>query len=183
MIYHPIDLTKRWIKSVVLDLNLCPFAHKVFEESQINYVLFEGNDLSKLTNVLWKELSVLAFDEEVNYTTSFIILKDLGGDFFDYLDIVEYANDILNDSEASDLIQIAEFHPDYMFQGTQPNDVENYTNRAPFPMLHLLKEKEVSNALKNYTNPEKIPSQNIQKMNNLGWEGIHQILKKIYDPE
>ena len=183
MTIQPVEITKRWINSVVLNLNLCPFAHKVVTEDKIHFVLFEGDSFEELSQLLWKEISVLAFDEDIHHTTTLIILKDLGKDFFDYLDLVEWSNELLSESEAADLIQIAEFHPNYQFEGTLPKDVQNFTNRAPFPMFHLLKEKEVSQALENYPNPENIPQENIKKMNQLGWDGIHQILKKVYDAE
>ena len=88
-------------------------------------------------------------------------------DFFDYLEFTEILQEIMESQQVEEIIQVASFHPDYQFAGTEPEDVENYTNRSPYPMLHLLREESLTAALKEYSTPEEIPERNIATMNRL----------------
>lgn len=174
-----IQHTKNWIETVVIGLNLCPFAGKPFREDKIRYVLQATPDLTHLMDKVVIEATTLANDQTNDIETTLIIHPDLLNDFYDYLDFVDYVNESLEGLGLEGVIQVASFHPDYQFEGTQASDPENYTNRSPYPMVHLIKEASVSKAVDTYPDIESIPDNNIQTMNDLGIEGIQDLLNKI----
>jgi uncharacterized protein len=111
--------------------------------------------------------------------TSLIILKECLLDFDEYLDYLEVTEFVLNELEMTGIFQIASFHPDYQFEGTAPQDAENYTNRSPFPMLHILREDSITRAVEAYPEVGDIPAQNIAMMNSLGVEKLKQMIHDI----
>ena len=155
---------KEWIESFVIRYNLCPFARKVFIQDKIRYTTYVGNDLTDLANSFQDELLFLKRVSAQKVDTSFIILPHVLEDFSDYLDFIELANDLIFALDLRDYFQIASFHPDYQFAGTSYEDVTNYTNRSPYPLLHLLREESISEALLNYENPADIPARNMERM-------------------
>jgi hypothetical protein len=114
--------------------------------------------------------------------TSLIILKEALSDFDEYLDYLEVTEFVLNELELAGVFQIASFHPDYQFEGTEPEDAENYTNRSPFPMIHILREDSVTRAVEAYPEVGNIPEQNIEMMNKLGVDKIKQMIYDIKRP-
>ena len=100
-------------------------------------------------------------------------------DFYDYLDFLEEAELLIRENDLEGIIQVASFHPAYQFAGTEADAPENYTNRSPYPMLHLLREEALEQAIDSYNHPEQIPEQNIEKMNKLGQEGIEELWRKV----
>lgn len=173
-----IKVTKNWIESLVINLNLCPFAKLPFNKNTIRYVVEENEHTASLRRTFLSELLKINETPAEKVETTLIIHPNCLRDFYDYLDFLEEANQLIDTSGMSGIIQVASFHPDYQFGGTQKNDVENYTNRSPFPMLHLLREDSIEKALAHYPNPAFIPERNIETMNNLGLEGIKKILKQ-----
>ena len=167
-----IDSTKKWISSVVIALKLCPFAGKVFNENGIRYVVSSADSPETLADDLMGELGKMLETNSVELETTVVIHPFVLTDFFDYLEFTEIFQEIMESQQVDETIQIASFHPDYQFAGTEPEDVENYTNRSPFPMLHLLREESVTSALKEYSASEEIPDRNIATMNRLG---IHEV--------
>lgn len=165
-------ITRNWVEQFVIALNLCPFAKKPALEGLIRFVVFEGEDPKALGEKLAEELLFLRdTDPEIAETTLLIhphVLKDFEA-YNDYLDVWE---ELLFGLELEGDLQIASFHPDYQFAGTDPGDPENYTNRSPFPMLHLIREASVSKAVDLYPDIEGIPTRNIARLNELGLEGI-----------
>lgn len=174
-----IELTKEWIKRMVIGLQLCPFAKQPFEKGSIRYFMEESDRPEILMQTVLSELQIISNAKPDDIETTLIIHPNVLKDFIDYLDFVEEVNQHLDSSGLRGIIQVASFHPDYQFAGTKHNDPENYTNRSPFPMLHLIRESSIENALKHYPNPEDIPNQNIQTMQGLGIKGIRKILKQI----
>ena len=173
---HYIDLTKNWLEKLVIGLNLCPFAKLPFNQNRIRYVV-ESGDKEALMQTFLSELALLTEKTDKEVETTLIIHPDVLTDFYDYLDFVAEADEQIDDSGLRGTIQVASFHPDYQFAGTNPEDVENYTNRSPFPMLHLIREDSIEKALEHYPDPEMIPERNIETMKRLGLEGVQQILK------
>lgn len=154
-----IENTQKWIKSVVIDLNFCPFAAKAVIKKTIHYVvLHEVNFKSALENLI-KEIQYLDLNEEKE--TSFIIFPNDFSDFNDYLDLVYRCEELLEQEGYEGVYQLASFHPDYCFEGAEKDDAANYTNRSVYPMLHLLREDSLTKALALYKNPELIPAHNI----------------------
>ncbi|HEY1039711.1 MAG TPA: DUF1415 domain-containing protein [Bacteroidia bacterium] len=154
-----IQHTQNWIKSVVVDLNFCPFAAKALLQKTIHYTVAENTDLQKSLEILAQELHVLDNDDEIE--TSFIIFPNSFSDFDEYLDLVEAAQQLIKLQDSEGIYQVATFHPGYCFEGSGENDPANYTNRSPYPMLHLLREESVEKALRAYKDPESIPVRNV----------------------
>ncbi len=154
-----IAQTQKWIKSVVVDLNFCPFAAKAVLQKTINYsVLHEATDDTVLANF---ETELKKLDADLTSETAFIILPDGYSDFEDYLDLVSYVEEKLEVLNYEGVYQVASFHPEYCFEGEDKDDASNYTNRSPYPMLHLLREASITKALTTFKHPELIPETNI----------------------
>lgn len=174
-----IETTKLWLERFVIGLNLCPFAKHPFKNGKIRYIVFEDNDLEKLTELLLKEANELIETTPSVLETTLIILPEILDEFEEYLDYVEMAEFIFAEVELEGVIQLASFHPDYQFEDTEPTDVENYTNRSPFPMLHLIREDSITRAIEAYPEVGNIPETNIETMNNLGLTRVKQMLDDI----
>lgn len=154
-----IDHTNKWIKSVVVDLNLCPFAAKALLKKSIRYHVEEKSDLKKSLEILTHELHLLDNDDEIE--TTFIIFPNDFKSFDDYLNLTNKAEQLVKLMSYEGIYQIASFHPLYCFEGSKEDDAANYTNRSPYPMLHLLREESIEKALRTYKDPEAIPEKNI----------------------
>src|SRR5258708_27475816 len=133
-----IDATRRWISSIVIGLNLCPFAQRVFDADRIRYVVSDAADESRLLADLTRELAGLVAAPISAVETTLLIHPHALGDFLDYNDFLGAADELLANLGMQGTIQIASFHPEYRFAGTEADAVENYTNRSPYPIVHLL---------------------------------------------
>ncbi len=176
---HIIDVTKQWVEQFVLGLNLCPFARHPYRNNKVKYTIFEGNNSEKLTEKLVLEINHLLETPPSVLETTLIILPEMLADFDDYLDYLEISEFILSELELEDLVQVASFHPDYQFDGTDVTDVENFTNRSPFPMLHLLREDSIDRAVEAFPEVGDIPARNIETMKNLGFAHVNKMLHDI----
>jgi uncharacterized protein len=170
-----VELTKNWVEKIVIGLNLCPFAKPVFIKNQIKFILSEAKNPNELTKDFLEELNFLSGIEGDDTETTILIHPFVLQDFADYLDYVDYANDLIYQAGLEGTFQIASFHPDYQFENTAPTDIENYTNRSPLPMLHILREDTLEKAIRTYPNVEDIPSNNIEKLKTLGLDGLPKI--------
>jgi hypothetical protein len=162
-----ISNTKNWVEKVVIGLNLCPFAKPVFAKNQIKFAVSEATNTQALTQDLIHELLFLSGIEGDDTETTILIHPLVLQDFEAYMDFVEAANDMIYELNLEGIFQIASFHPDYQFAETQKEDMENYTNRSPYPMLHIIREDTVEKAVKTYPNVAAIPQNNIQKVKTL----------------
>ena len=171
-----IEVTKSWLEKVVVGLNLCPFARQPFSMGRIRYIVYEGADIVQLSKVMVQEAQYLSRQPPAEVETALLILSNALPDFFDYLDFIEEAEWLIRENGLEGIVQLASFHPDYQFAGTEPEAPENYTNRSPYPMLHLLREESIERVLENYEHPEEIPARNIEKMRELGVEGIRKLM-------
>jgi len=154
-----IEQTTNWIKSVVIDCNFCPFAAKAVLKNSINYVVKTEIVMNDALETLTEELKRLESDPETE--TSFIIFPDTFKSFDDYLNLVKKAERLISKEKYDGIFQVASFHPDYCFEGSDENDPANYTNRSIYPMLHILREESLTRALSLYPDPESIPEHNI----------------------
>lgn len=154
-----ITHTKHWIKSVVIDCNFCPFAARVYQQQSIHYTIGKGLAAKDALPLVKAELEWL--DANASTETSFVIFQDSFEDFDDYLGLVKKAGRLLAKEGYEGVYQIASFHPHYCFNGSDEDDAANYTNRSPYPMLHLLREDSLENALRFFKHPESIPENNI----------------------
>ena len=142
--------TKQWLADFVIGLNLCPFAQKPFSRDKIKYVLFEANDEQALMQLFLEEAFSLSRSLPEEIETSLIIHPNCLSDFSSYLNFIQVLENLLVQGGLEGILQIASFHPDYQFAETKPEDVENYTNRSPYPMIHLLREESIEKALEHF---------------------------------
>lgn len=154
-----IEETKKWIEDVVVGCNFCPFAGKELKQNSIRYVVETSSDNETCLQVFIKECVNL--DNNPSTETTLIIFPSAFQQFDEYLDLVEMAESLLVKEDYEGIYQVASFHPQYMFADAPPNDAANYSNRSIYPMLHLLREESIEQALKKYPNPELIPERNI----------------------
>ncbi|MCB0738817.1 MAG: DUF1415 domain-containing protein, partial [Bacteroidetes bacterium] len=160
-----IQATKNWLKNVVIGLNFCPFAAKPFLENKVRIAIID-HDLH-ITN-LADEFELLATDKSIE--TTLLVYPNHFADFMDYLDWLEEAQNKLSDWDFEGEFQLASFHPNYLFDGGLENDPANYTNRSPYPMLHIIREASLEQAIKHHPDPDGIPMRNIEKARSLGLE-------------
>jgi hypothetical protein len=170
-----ISDTKNWLEKVVIGLNLCPFAKQPYTLDRIRYVVEQSDQLAELSSTLIKELQFLVDESPSTTATTLIIHPHLLNDFFDYNDYLSVVDKILSDNSFEGEIQVASFHPHYQFAGTREDDIENYTNRSPYPMLHLIREAQLERVLEQYENPEMIPVNNVERLKKLGHLGFEKI--------
>ncbi|MFT5676876.1 MAG: hypothetical protein ACI808_002825 [Paraglaciecola sp.] len=169
----PLTLTQQWIEKVIIGLNFCPFAKREYERRSIRYVIHsQSNEPSSITTFL-DELHYL--DKHPEIETSLLIFVDSLGDFEDYLNTAGAATALLEQSGYSGLYQLATFHPQYCFDGEAPDDPANFTNRAPYPILHILREASIERVLRNYKSPEDIPNNNIVKAREMGIAALRKL--------
>jgi len=165
----------QWLDRVVIGLNLCPFAKKPRAKDQIRLVITESRKDKVLLKEFEQELHYLvATPAEQTDTTLFAITHHLY-DFYDYLDFLDQAQAKLEQCGLEGKLQLASFHPDYVFEGTEYDDRENFTNRAPVPIVHIIREDSMAKVLAKYPNPEAIPDNNIKCMAGLSLEQLRQL--------
>lgn len=166
--------TQAWINNVVIGLNLCPFAQREVTRNSLKISVSTTQDKAQGLEDFMQEILYLDAHQEIS--TIVVVFPHLVEDFFDYLDFVDQANDLLEATHYAGIYQIATFHPQYCFADAEFDDVSNYTNRSPYPMLHILREQMVEEAIHYYGNTEEIPENNIQRLRQLGLAGIAQLL-------
>jgi uncharacterized protein len=176
---HPAILkTQQWLEKVIIGLNFCPFAKKELVNNTIHYQVSSQVRLEKALEDVAQQCEYLEKNPEIETT---LIIYSLGfRDFEAYLDLVDYANELLFDLGFEGTFQIASFHPDYVFEGEDVDDASNFTNRSPLPTLHLLREASMAKVLSVYNNPEQIPENNIKLAREKGSQFFKQILKQIH---
>lgn len=176
-----INRVRRWVESVVIGLNLCPFARGDLISKRLQFVVSSAQTEDQLLADLKTQLTNLK-GKKITGTTLLIhplALKD----FYQYNQFLNLAEDLLVAMELEGIYQIASFHPDYQFADTQANDVVNYTNKSPYPLLHLIPEGIVEKALDNYPNAELIPERNMALLEEMGLKKIQEIYRKNVNKE
>lgn len=167
----PIEQTRRWLEQAVIGLNLCPFAKAVHTKGQIRWVESTATDVQALMADLVHELQLLAAADPEAIDTTLLVHPQVLDDFLDYNDFLDLADAALEELGLDGVLQIASFHPQYQFEGTEPDDAENLSNRSPFPTLHLLREDSVERAVAAFPEAETIYEKNIETLRALGAEG------------
>ena len=155
-----IAQTNKWIVDVVVGCNFCPFAAPVVKAGTIHYEVLVNADAKSALVALAKAFHLLDVNEQIE--TMFLVFPDSFSSFDEYLGLVELAESFLEKQDKEGIYQIASFHPAYLFAGSSEDDPSNYTNRSPYPMLHLLREESVSRAIDSFPGTEKIPQRNIK---------------------
>lgn len=170
--------TRRWIETVVIGLNLCPFASRPFQAGTIRYAVSAADSLAALGDDLAAELHALATTPASVVETTLLIHPNVAGDFLDYNDFLDEAEALVSRLGLEGTIQVASFHPHYRFADTEVDAVENYTNRSPYPMLHLLREESISAVVDALGEEvDGIPSRNVETLRRLGREKVLELFR------
>ena len=173
-----VSATKQWLEEVIIGLNFCPFAKKEFVNNTIHYHSSSANQVKVALNELIEQCRYLQMHDELE--TTLIIYNEGFRSFDRYLDLVDYGNDLLVDSGFEGIFQLASMHPEYCFEGEDYDDSSNYTNRSPYPIIHIIREVSMARVLSVYNEPEKIPENNIVLANEKGANFFQEILKRIH---
>lgn len=166
-----IEDTRRWVLRAVIGLNLCPFAKAVEVKQQVRYVVSYATNTKAMLTDLKRELLALVAADAAEVDTTLLIAPDGFAEFLDFNDLLERADRLLQDLNLDGVLQIASLHPQYQFADTKTDDISNFTNRSPYPTLHLLRESSVDRAVAAFPNPEAIFETNMQTMQRLGPAG------------
>lgn len=162
-----ITTTKNWIEKVVIGLNLCPFAKPVFQKNKIQYTVSPATTEAQLLEDFVLCLQSFCAKSPATAETAILILPFVLADFEEYLDFFEIVEQVIIEAGLEGIIQAASFHPAYQFEGTTPEAIENYTNRSPYPLIHLLREDSIEKVRLNYPDIEAIPERNMETMRQL----------------
>ncbi len=166
-----IAATQLWLEKAVIGLNLCPFAKAVHVKKQIRYVVSTAATPEALLEELISELRALQDADPEKIDTTLLIHPYVLTDFLDFNDFLDTVDIAVAEPEFNDEFQIASLHPQYQFAGTVPDDIENYTNRSPYPTLHLLREESVDRAVAAFPDADQIVDNNVETLKELGHEG------------
>lgn len=171
-----IARTRCWVERAVIGYNLCPFARKPSEAEQVRYVVSDATTPESLLQDVIEELDHLRATEPDVVETTVLIHPWVLQDFLDYNDFLDIIDALLDEDPYVGDFQVASLHPDYQFAETEPDDAENYTNRSPYPILHLLRTDVVAKAVDAFPDPDQIPQRNIALMEKLGAEKMRALL-------
>jgi uncharacterized protein len=166
-----IEDTQKWLLEAVVGLNLCPFAKAVVVKDMVRYRVCASAEPADVLAMLREELQYLAEADPDKLDTTLLIAPNALPDFLDFNDFLADCDDVLMDLELDGVLQVADFHPHYQFGGTEVDDIENFTNRTPYPTLHLLREASIDKAVEAYPDASLIFERNIEVLNKLGHEG------------
>ena len=182
-----IESMRLWVEKMIVGLNFCPFAKREVVKDRVRYAVinapFEGSEHQKAfffdsLDLLIKECRLL--DDSPEIETTLVVYPELLQDFDIFLDYLLFAEKTLLDHDYEGVYQLAHFHPEYCFEGQSPEDPANYTNRSPYPVLHIIREAGLENVLANIDQPEEIPERNIKFARAMGSEQLSEILKACY---
>lgn len=174
-----IEATRQWLERAVIGLNLCPFAKAVHKKGQVRFVVSDAEQPLPLHDDLVRELKLLRDTDPDEVDTTLLIHPRVLGDFMDFNDFLEIADDTVAELSLDGQVQVASFHPDFQFEGTAPDDITNYTNRSPFPTLHLLREASIDRAVAAFPDAASIFEANMTTLDSLGHDGWHALFPKL----
>jgi len=175
-----IRATQAWLTSIIIAHNICPFAKREQERGSIRFSVEQQTDIEACLMTLMQECQRL--DNDTDIETTLLIYAHAFKSFDDYLDFLAIAEDLLIDQGYEGIYQLASFHPDYYFEGARLDDPENYTNRSPYPMIHLLRETSIDRAVSSYPDVENIPQRNIDLTRTLGLTKLRDLLAACMKP-
>ena len=173
-----ITTTQHWLSTIVIAYNLCPFAKAEQERNSIRFTVTHDVDIETCLLHLIQECQQLDINDDIE--TTLLIYTKAFGDFDDYLDFLALAEDLLIEQGYEGEYQLASFHPNYYFDGENIDEPSNYTNRSPYPMLHLLRETSIEHAVNNHPDIDSIPQRNIKLTQSLGSAKLQSLLASCY---
>ncbi|MES2938390.1 MAG: DUF1415 domain-containing protein [Pseudomonadota bacterium] len=166
-----VDATRRWLERAVIGLNLCPFAKAVLARQQVHFAVSQARDVPGVLEDLGRELDGLLACTPQQRDTTLLVVPHGFDEFLDFNALVQPAQRLLRKRRLEGVIQLADFHPRYVFAGSDDDDPGNYTNRAPYPTLHLLREESIARAVSVFPDPAVIYEANIATLERLGAAG------------
>lgn len=169
---------RQWVKTFVVEMNLCPFAKYEVLNNRVRFATTRAITEEQLLMSLQDELELLNSDPSVE--TTLLIHSNVLQDFYDYNQFLNYADNLLLEMGLEGTYQVASFHPDYQFGGTNPDDAENYTNRSPYPLLHLIREASLERAIAKYPDVDQVPARNVALMNSLGHNKLQALFESLF---
>ncbi|MEY5100565.1 MAG: hypothetical protein RJA36_3284 [Pseudomonadota bacterium] len=167
---------RHWIEQAVIGLNLCPFAKSVYVKNQVRIVVSRARHLDAFLDDLDRELELLRDTPAEQVDTTLLVHPTLFPDFFVFNDFLNVVDEVLEEHELEGVLQVAPFHPAFQFEGTEPDDADNLTNRAPFATLHLLREASIDRAVESGDSAEDIVERNLKTVRGLGLQGWARLL-------
>ena len=167
--------TRDWLVKAVIGLNLCPFAKAVHIKNQVRYTVSDARTPEALEADLRAELALLRDADPDEIDTTLLVHPAVLQDFLDYNDFLDVADALIEEMDLDGVIQVASFHPGYQFHGTEPDDIENFSNRSPYPTLHLLRESSIERAVAAFPDAADIYETNIETLRKLGREGWRKL--------
>lgn len=173
-----LEATRHWLTRAVIGLNLCPFAKSVYVKQQIRYAISEATGFEQVLADLETELLALANADASEIDTTLLIFPHALADFADFNDCLYFADRLSGQLGLEGTLQIASFHPQYQFEGTAPDDIENYTNRAPYPILHLLREASIARAVDAFPDAADIYERNQETLRRMGLAGWREWMSR-----
>ncbi|WP_372965814.1 DUF1415 domain-containing protein [Marinobacter sp.] len=173
-----VNATRKWVEDVVVGYNLCPFAKRELVKDRVRFVVTDAATEDKLVQALHAELQLL--EDQPDVETTLLIHPGVLQDFYAYNEFLDTADALLKYLELEGIYQIASFHPDYQFADTEAGAAENYTNRSPYPMLHILREASLESAIDSYPDVDGIPDRNIELMNREGADKLKSLLNACF---
>ena len=173
-----VAATRHWLTDAVIGLNLCPFAKAVHVKGQIRYAVSDAENMEAVLADLETELQALVAADPEAIDTTLLILPNALSDFLDFNDCLFFAERLIKQLRLEGILQIASFHPAYQFEGSEPDDIENYTNRAPYPILHLLREDSIERAVQAVPDAEDIFERNQETLRRIGLAGWNALMKR-----
>jgi len=171
--------TRVWLEKAVIGLNLCPFAKAVHVKKQIRYAFSDAKSVKQLQRDLRAELRLLADSAPTDIDTTLLIHPFILQNFLDYNDFLDLADAAIEEADLDGEIQVASFHPQYQFAATNIDDIDNFTNRSPYPTLHLLREASIEAAVAAFPDAADIYEKNIATMHALGRQGWEALFKSL----
>ncbi|KAA1190463.1 DUF1415 domain-containing protein [Pseudohalioglobus sediminis] len=166
------DQTRRWLAEFVVGLNLCPFARPLLDNPQLRIAVSDVQDEAALFRFFLRELDLLQSTPEADVATSLLVFTGALGDFDEYLDFLHQGRELLVEAGLEGLVQLASFHPRYQFDGEPADAVSHFSNRSPWPTIHLIREDMLSRVLGDFPDPEAIPGRNIETLESIGSAAI-----------
>ncbi|MEE9342550.1 MAG: DUF1415 domain-containing protein [Gammaproteobacteria bacterium] len=174
-----INSVRKWVETIVVELNLCPFAKRELVKNRVRFFVSHAETEEQLLLDLATELEFMQNDSSIE--TTLLIHPDVLGDFYDYNQFLDYVDRLLTQMNYDGIYQIASFHPDYQFSSTLPEDAENYTNKTPYPLLHLLRESSVEKVIEQHSDVGRIPEKNVQILESIGKQEMQRMLLACSD--
>ena len=173
---HIIQQTRCWLKSIIIGLNFCPFANQEFNKNSIRYRVSDAMDMQSNLHILAEEFQYL--DEHADTETSLLIFDQSVDEFEDFLALIDYSNQLLEELGYRSIYQLAHFHPHYHFADVEAEDASNYTNCSPYPTLHIIREDSMQRAIEGHPDTAQIPDTNIKLARQLGADKIRDMLNQ-----